>query len=151
MLANSLESFLMSIVLYRSLQASEHFHLESQGLIGDGQVINGAFYVNFASFVLAFVEDASDVRMETGLAGRSTGALPSQSGTKYVYVLIRRLTLHFRLLHDSQAIDTRALDCVAGPAAEVELTDAGRMWRELLRSVIRNEMCSLAWVCQSNS
>jgi hypothetical protein len=55
------------------------------------------------------------------------------------------LTLHFLLLHDSQAIDTRALDGAAGPAAEAELTVDGKIWRGLLGSAIANADCSLIW------
>lgn len=131
MLADLFKRFLVCITLYRFHQAPEYSHFESLTFIFSGQVFNGAFCVNFASFVLRFVEDASDVRVEAGLARRaidaSTCALSPQSGKELVPILRRRLTLHFLLLHDSQAIDTRALDGAAGPAAVAELTVDGKI------------------------
>ena len=72
-------------------------------------------------------------------------------GIEHVYVLAHALTLHFLLLHDSQAIDTRALDGAAGPAAAAELTVDGKIWRGLLGSAIENEDRSLIWSGQLNS
>jgi hypothetical protein len=143
MLADQFERFLVCIILNGLLQASKYSHLKSKDVFSIGQVFDGAFCVHFASFVLGFVEDALDFRVETGLARRSAGALSYQSGMEFVRILRGRLTLHFLLLHDSQAIDTRALEGAAGPAAAAELTVEGRIWREWLGSVIEMEICSL--------
>lgn len=124
----------MSVVLYRFLQVSEDLHFERQIFIYAGQIFidgrqifDGALGVNFSSFVLGFIEDASDIRVLAGFAWISTRALPRSSGIEHVGVLCRFLTLHFFLLHDSQANETRALDGVAGPARVAELTVDGRI------------------------
>ena len=127
MSANLLHSLFVSVVLDRSLQSSEDPHLESQMFVGAGQVFDGTFCVNLASFVLGLIEYASNIGMAAGLAWRSTSALPISSGTGYICILPDSLTLHFFLLHDSQAIDTRARFDVAGPATAAELTVDGRI------------------------